>query len=705
MQLLSRKSVVLASMLIMAGAIFFGRGLWNSGPKQTDCPPTQPGTYCVFAGHTDSVTHLAYSADGKFLVSGSWYEGKVRLWETSTWRQIRVLDVYPLTSLGLSPDGKLLITSGCREGHGGLGRCSRGEVKLSEVATGNVVRSFYYKDSVPPAVFSPDGKTWASLACIQWDGDSHCTERELKFRDLRTGSTVHSIYEHGQECGSVAGEFAFSPDGKYLAVDATDNSLQLLDLTTWECVRSFTVQAERPTFITWSNDGKYTASYFCSVIKEVECRGGDLRVWEVASGKLLNKIPAPQDNPFESTIGSASFSPDGKYLAVGAGDSKSTITLWDLTKDEIVFSIKGLFGGVSALTFSPDGRFLISGSLYPGMAIWDAATGNKIRDLSSFPSLSGVSEVLVSPDKRFVAGSGLGKGSIKIWDVATGSPLAAWEAHEGGGVTSIAFSPDGKFLASGSKDMTMKLWAVRTWQLVRTFTDEYSTAVTSIAFSSDGRWLASGYEDGVIRLWEVASGKLHKTFERHTGPVASIVLSPDERWLASSSYAKWLVPSSNDQSIDLWDTQTGQIKKSFNAGQFQYAMNLDYGMNFSSDGVYFVYGSKGTQGTEWIETLKLWNLAKEQEERTIGYLSGAIPFFDPKGIAFSANGRILAAGLCSHGRAPCDKVGFWEVDTGKLLRTIPVNIGDYAFSADGEYLVSTWGKEIRLWYLGPWVAK
>jgi parallel beta-helix repeat protein len=149
--------------------------------------------------------------------------------------------------------------------------------------------------------------------------------------------------------------------------------------------------------------------------------------------------------------------------------------------------------------------------------------------------------VAFSPDGRLLA-SGSGDETIKLWEVASGSLVRTLTGHTDD-VTSVAFSPDGRLLASGSDDKTIKLWEVATGREVRTLTG-HTDDVESVAFSPDGRLLASGSDDETIKLWEVASGSLVRTLTGHTNSVFSVAFSPDGRLLASGS---------DDRTIKLWD--------------------------------------------------------------------------------------------------------------------------------------------------------
>jgi WD40 repeat protein len=151
-----------------------------------------------------------------------------------------------------------------------------------------------------------------------------------------------------------------------------------------------------------------------------------------------------------------------------------------------------------------------------------------------------VKSVVYSPDGRYLAsGSWSWDNTIKIWEVATGEELRTLTGHS---VYSVVYSPDGRYLASGSSDNTIKIWEVATGKKLRTLTG-HSDSVESVVYSPDGRYLASGSWDNTIKIWEVATGKKLRTFTGHSNWVWSVVYSPDGRYLASGS---------SDKTIKIW---------------------------------------------------------------------------------------------------------------------------------------------------------
>ncbi len=289
-----------------------------------------------------------------------------------------------------------------------------------------------------------------------------------------------------------------SPDGAFLAAVDIRQDVYLIDRKSGAARRIVSEKTHHPRLpmVAFSPDGTRLATALSSYRAENDASAVSL--WDPAAGRLLSTFPGRGEKP-ENLL----FTPDGRSLLIS---SEWSVRLWRLPGGDSGADCQptGHKDEAWAVVFAPNGRVVATGSddsePDPTIKQWDPATGRLVRAWAAGEGT--VSSLAFAPDGRVMASGHLAsRGNVRIWEAATGRPLATLEGHTDR-VRAVAFSPGGRLLASASSDGTVRLWDVATWRKRQVLRDHGDT-VHAVAFSPDGRALASAGNDGDIRLWDL----------------------------------------------------------------------------------------------------------------------------------------------------------------------------------------------------------
>jgi WD40 repeat protein len=588
--------------------------------------PLPPGSFARIGSsrlrHGHHVMSLAYSKDGKTLVSGG-NDHVARLWDTDTGKEIRTFgeqadrgNAFSATrwvhSVALSPDGKTLATGEyCKgwpvhtihlwdvetgkeirkmEGHKAgvltlafaqdsktlVSGSEDKTVRLWQVASGDEVREFTsHLGPVPFVAFGKDGSIFSA-------GD-----KTARHWEAATGKELHAFngHEHDIQAG------ALSSDGKILATGDKGGAIRIWDVATGKEHLKIAAHEKDVKSLAFSVDNTILAS------------GGDdrqIHLWGAATGK-----PLPEPKKQLNVVNSLAFAPDGKKLAsVGWANP---IHFWEVTTGKEALNLPGHEDTVTAIRFSPDGKTITTSSRDWSVRRWSTETAKELKHLPGNWAI----ELTADGKAVFSAGD---DGIIRLYDIDTGKEIRQYKGHEGK-VDQLAISPDGRTLASKSVDKTIRFWDVEKAQEKLKIADAQPTK--KLEFSTDGKKLALGAGSPLVRVLEASTGQEIRQVASSQSIIESLAFSPDGNYLATGD---------QQSKVVVWEVVSGKQAFEF-TGHSGYIWSLA----FSSDGRTLVVGGWGD--------VRLWELASGKERARYQGIAG-----DVCSLAFRPDGRALASG-------------------------------------------------------------
>jgi WD40 repeat protein len=538
----------------------------------------------VLRGPTSRIDAIAFSPDGNQLavadgmIGSASSENKVRLWNLRGRRTEKVLsgNTGPVNSVAFSPNGKTLASSSCDLGdYDNHSDTQDHSVSLWSTRTGSRLRALRGTAPICGVTFSPNGKTLAAA------GD----DRSVTLWDLARRQPLEPPFVGHAD---VLNDVAFSPDGTTLASAGRDHTVRIWDVASHREVGTPLVAAGGVDSVAFNPDGTTLAA-----------AGADgARLWSVAGPYELGVLRTTNGTPALNVA----FSPDNRTLAwTDSYLHKSkhgkpvagTVYLWNIRRRGAPVSIPAPTDNVNSLAFGPAGQMLTWAADDQSVWVWSVLRHSRLQQIH-VPNTIGatlIERVAISPDGNtvaFVETVGV-KSTIELWNLKL-RRLVSLPIGKVGGLGGLAFSPDGKQLASAGFDGTVRLWDPTEHRAPATLQGQRfaggTTSEFDVAFSPDGKTIAAGGGDGAIRFWDVASrNELGAPLTQHTAAAYSVAFSPDGKTLASASL---------DDTVRLWDVASKRALLTL-AGHTDHV----YGAAFSSDGS--MVASAGGDGT-----VRLW---------------------------------------------------------------------------------------------------
>jgi WD40 repeat protein len=486
-------------------------------------------------GHADWVTALEFTADGKTLISGG-RDGAVKLWDVEAGKDRATLTGHTdlVIAIQLLSDGK------------GFASWTKNEVKVWDLPGG--IERLNLSAPLPNACsfsVSPDSRT---LALRTLNSEQLV---EISVWDLGTG-TKRTTFKAASLTGKKDDDkinvesLAFTPNGRALFSGWTDGTVRLWNVRTGQDSASFQAHPRGEVALAISPDGKLLASGGID---------GQIRLGNPALADAPQQVLKGHEAPITSLV----FSPDGTLLvsadSAKTNESGGVIKIWDLARGGMDTGerINDSTAPIMAVALAPDADRLAWGNQRGDVKLISRSGKAKKVEITNPGKVNGLA---FSPDGKYLA-IALADRTVNVWDVAAAQPRLVLKGH-GVPVNAVAFSPDGKLLASAAGEKyvapgdtprpgELKIWDLETGKERVPVRGQLPLRALAIAFSPDGKSIATGSADRNVRLWDVTTGREETALAGHAAAVTSVVFSPD---------GKLLISASEDGVVKTWESAT-----------------------------------------------------------------------------------------------------------------------------------------------------
>ncbi len=620
-----------------------------------------PGLVTTLKGHSESIYAIAFTPDGRHVVTGSG-DRSVKVWETATGKELKTFAGTAghqnlVLGISISPDGSL-IASGS----------SDNTTRIWDFPSSSPLRTLPGSARTATLAVSPDG---TRLAGGGSDG-------MLRIWNIADGKEMLKLTGH---TGAITG-LAFHANGQILASAGSDRTLRFWNLASGQPLAVFAAHAGPIRGIAFQAGGNLLAS---------AGEDGLLKYWNLPPG------PRPALPSHTNGVTALTLAPDNNVLVSGSADR--TVHLTNLGNSQLLRSLPGAAGTITSVACN--GPLVAAGTAGHHLLVWQAADGQM---LANAPAHAGaVTSLAFQPGTSHLLTAGA-DGALRLWAMP---PMPSRTLPQPDAVGAAAIFPDSKHVLTGGADKILRVWNLAAPQQPERQFSGPATAISAVAVAADGRTLASAGED-FIRLWDLTNGQQTALLGAHHGVVTSLAFGPGGQLLSASadgSLKLWTPPPAHataiklyahpgevtaavlspdgsrlltgcaDHQVRLWNLASGQVERTFagaGLGILSVASSLD--------------GTRVAAGSA-DKSARIWDLASGREIKSF-----PLPFA-VAAIGFTADAKTLMAGLAD------GSLRWLDLASGKETRSLPGHAGVTALlcSPKGDLLTGGSDQTVRIW--------